>query len=139
MADFVTWTRACEGALWGEGDIQAAFKANADEAVDAILEGDHVATALRSFMEGQPGGYWKGSGEDLLSRLTDCAPAGVVNKKEWPPDATRLGNRLTVAAPSLRRRGITIARGREGGGSSNGKRSRFFEITMAPEKEDGAC
>jgi len=63
----------------------------------------------------------------------------VVNKKEWPPDATRLGNRLTVAAPSLRRRGITIARGREGGGTSNGKRSRFFEIAMAPEKEDGAC
>ena len=32
MADFVTWTRACEGALWGEGDIQAAFKVNADDA-----------------------------------------------------------------------------------------------------------
>ena len=139
MADFVTWTRACEGALWDEGDIQAAFKANADEAVDAILEGDHVATALR-LLHGRPVGRILERGRRSSSRLSNrLCPAGVVNKKEWPPDATRLGNRLSVAAPSLRKRGITIARGRESGGSSNGKRTRFFEITMAPEKEDGAC
>ena len=76
MADFVTWTRACEGVLWGEGDIQAAFKANADEAVDAILEGDHVATALRSFMEGQPEGYWKGSGEAYSQPSNRLCPRG---------------------------------------------------------------
>ncbi|MGA7325298.1 MAG: hypothetical protein WBX25_12615 [Rhodomicrobium sp.] len=140
MADFITWTRACEGALWGEGDIQAAFKVNADDAVDAVLEGDHVATALRAFIEQEPGGYWKGSGETLLTLLTARAPLGVINKKDmWPQHATQLGNRLSLAAPPLRKRGVTVTRGRESGGSSHGKRTRFVEIVMAPEKGDVAC
>jgi hypothetical protein len=51
MADFVMWARACEGAYgWKQGDIQAAFKRNADDAVDGVLEGDLVAVALIAWL-----------------------------------------------------------------------------------------
>lgn len=66
---------------------------------------------------------WKGSGEALLDALSGFAPEGAIRNKQWPTDATRLSGRLSLAAPALRRRGITIERGRSGK-----KGTRWIEI-----------
>ena len=45
---------ACETALGKEGDFMRAYDANLDEIVEKVLEADHVATAVREFMEDKP-------------------------------------------------------------------------------------
>jgi hypothetical protein len=122
MADFIVWATACEGAYWEPGSIEAAFRRNADDAVDGILEGDLVAVALLAWLAARQNEPWRGRGEELLSELAIWAPEGSRRDRSWPRDATRLSSRLTLIAPSLRKRGIAIERGR-------GKKARWIAIS----------
>lgn len=107
----------------------------ADDAVDAVLEAEPAAVALRAFMAHQPFmlgdegdttefRYWKGSGKSLFASLTVLAPEGAVRSRVWPRDAIRLSRRLALAAPALKLRGVTFKRGRL-------NRARWIEIMAA--------
>ncbi len=115
MANFIRWTRACEVGLWEPGSIQAAFDKNMAEAVDGVLEGDPVAMSLLAMLDKQPGRCWKGRGSELLTQLSNWAPEGALRERSWPRNPQTLTSRLTLAAPSLRKKGIVIERGKSNG------------------------
>ena len=48
MADFALWATACETALWPAGTFEAAYNSNRDEAIEAVIEADPVAAAVRT-------------------------------------------------------------------------------------------
>jgi hypothetical protein len=132
MADFMRWAQACEGAFgWAEGSIYAAFDRNAEDAVDSVLGLDTVAVALMAFLDKQEG-HWKGQCEALLEGVGAFAPEGAKRDKGWPRSPQALTSRITMASPLLRKRGIDIERGRDAGGTSNGKRTRWIELTSKP-------
>jgi hypothetical protein len=114
LARFMQWAQACEGAFCREGSIQAAFEKNSADATDGVLEADSVALALMGFLAAN-GGAWRGKGEQLLSHLAAWAPQDATREKSWPRDPTRLSSRLTLAAPSLRQKGIMITRRKSNG------------------------
>lgn len=114
LAGFIQWAQACEGAFWRKGSIHAAFEKNSADAADGVLEADSVALALMGFLAAN-GGAWRGKGEQLLSHLTAWAPPDASREKSWPRDPTRLSSRLTLAAPSLRQKGISITRRKSNG------------------------
>jgi hypothetical protein len=58
MADFALWGTACEGALWRPGTFVAAYAGNRAEMDETVIEGDAVATAVRSLMAGRTS--WEG-------------------------------------------------------------------------------
>jgi hypothetical protein len=67
QADFAKWAIACETAFWPAGTFTNAYDDNRDEAVETIIEGDSVATALRKFMDEPEQQQWAGP-------LNDRAP-----------------------------------------------------------------
>jgi hypothetical protein len=50
MADFALWATACETALWPSGTFCSAYSGNRDEAVDAVIDADPIAAAVRALM-----------------------------------------------------------------------------------------
>jgi hypothetical protein len=88
---------------------------NADEAVDGVLEGDAVATALLSWFEARGRETWRGATGDLLTAIIAFAPEGAVREKSWPRNPSALRSRLTMAAPSLYKRGVAVERGKSDG------------------------
>ncbi|MFZ1106953.1 MAG: hypothetical protein WAN43_01215 [Rhodomicrobium sp.] len=114
MANFIRWTRACEAGLWEPGSIQDAFDRNVADAVDSVLESDPVAVALLTFLE-HNAGRWRGSCKDLLQQLGIWAPEGALRDRSWPRTPQALTGRVTLAAPSLRKKGIAIERSRAHG------------------------
>jgi hypothetical protein len=115
MADFITWTQAREAAYWTPGAIHAAFNSNAADAVENVLEGDTVAAALRSWFAAQHCSAWRAETGELLAVLNDWAAIEVKREKAWPRNPQALRSRLTMAAPSLRKVGIAIERGKTDG------------------------
>ena len=68
MADFALWATACETALWPAGTLGAAYNSNRDEAIEAIIEADTVAAAVRTLMQTRT--VWTGTATELLGALT---------------------------------------------------------------------
>ncbi len=124
MADFIVWTRACEGAYWRQGDIQEAFDANMRDAIDAVLEGDYVAIALNNWLAANSNAPWKGKSEALHAALALFAPEFSYRERSWPKNGKALSDHLMLIAPSLRKQGVHVARGR-----SHGKRWISVEKT----------
>jgi hypothetical protein len=50
MADFALWGTACETAAWPENTFGPAYAANIEEAIDAVLDADIIATAVCTMM-----------------------------------------------------------------------------------------
>ncbi len=124
MADWCKWTYACEGAFgWGQGSIHAASENNANDAVDAVLEGDNVAVALMAFLE-KNCGHWKGQCKALFEGVTAIASESALKDRKWPASLNDFNGRLRMADPLLRRKGFS-----KDGGKSNGK--RWIEYTAA--------
>ena len=115
MADFIVWTRACEGVYWREGDIQEAFDANMRDAIDAVLEGDYVAIALNNWLAANSNAPWKGKSEALHAALALFAPEFAYRERSWPKNGKSLSDHLMLIAPSLRKQGVHVARGRSHG------------------------
>lgn len=122
MADFIMWTRACEVAFWEGGEVQAAFRRNADDAVDSVIEGDAVASALMAWFAARDREAWRGTTGELLQAVNGFAPDDARRERSWPRNSQALRSRLTMAAPSLSKRGVAFARGKTGG-------ERWVEIT----------
>ena len=65
MADAAKWIVACEPALpWRQGEFLQAYRANRLGAVEATLEADLLASAVRSLMEERD--LWEGPPSQLL-------------------------------------------------------------------------
>ena len=68
MADFALWATACETALWPAGTFEAAYNSNRDEAIEAVIEADPVADAVRTLTQTRT--VWTGTATELLDTLT---------------------------------------------------------------------
>jgi hypothetical protein len=106
MADFAVWATACEGAIWNKGMFMAAYGANIAEAVEIVLEGDQVATVLRSYINSNC--EFTGTATDLLKALNEIVPEAQQRAKSWPKRPANLAKALRRIAPPLRKVGIEI-------------------------------
>jgi hypothetical protein len=105
MADWARWTMAAElGLAWPQGRILTAYRAMRTSAVEAAVDGDPLAVAIRRMSL-----PWSGTAADLLMLLTPSgrAPRG------WPESPRALASALRRLAPGLRAVGIAIAHHRE--------------------------
>ncbi len=115
MADFALWATACEPALWPAGTFWSAYSGNRDEAVEAVIDADPVAVAVRSLMTRRTERtVWTGNASALLGALGDEVGERVAKSKAWPDSPRALSGRLRRAVTFLRKVGIDISFGREG-------------------------
>ena len=124
MADFALWASACETALWPAGTFWSAYSGNRDEAVEAVIDADPVATAVRAVMTERT--VWTGTASDLLGAIGEAAGERIAKSKTWPDSPRALLGRLRRAATFLRKIGIEVAFDREGRA-----RTRVIHITTA--------
>lgn len=95
MADFARWVVAAEPALpWQPGDFLRAYRQNRVGAVQALLDGDAVADAVRDM------GTWCGTATDLLNELQSRG-ARVFTPRQAAAEVRRL-------APALRQSNIEV-------------------------------
>ncbi len=123
MADLARWVTAAEPALgWPEGSFMEAYIANQAVAVEATIEADPVAQAIRDLMVNRR--HWRDTASELLRVLEVKVSELVVRSKAWPKSASALSNRLLRAKPSLRAVGIEVETGIRQGQN----RTRMIEI-----------
>ena len=107
MADWAVWVTAAEPALgWSEQSILSAYRTMRGAAIEATLDGDPLAVALRGLSL-----PWGGTADDLLTRVT---PAGRL-PRGWPESPRGMSAALRRLAPGLRRLGIEVTPYREAG------------------------
>jgi hypothetical protein len=129
MADFALWGTACETAFCPAGTFSVAYAGNLDEAVEAVMEADSVAVAVRTMMTSK--NEWIGTATKLLTTLASIAGEGLAKSPNWPKGAGVLSNRLRRAAPILRKVGIDITHDRD----NTKKRNRRLRITATHSPE----
>src|SRR5262249_42353757 len=107
MADFARWGEAVgRGLGWPHGAFLNAYEQNSTSANAVALESSPVALAVRELASAE--GSWSGSATELLAALTAVAGATATSDKHWPRAANALSNKLKVAAPALRKVGVSI-------------------------------
>ena len=107
MADFAKWAVACEGALpWQKGTFMAAYDANRLDVVDAVLEADPVALAVRALLLKRP--EWDGTAAELLGVLNGPATEDARKQKTWPRSPRGMSGALRRVAPDLRKLGYKV-------------------------------
>jgi putative DNA primase/helicase len=108
MADFARWAEAAAAAFgWADGHFLKVYGLNRQEVVEATLEADLVATALRGFMFSKPS--WTGTATELLGQLSHPVTDG--GNRYWPRTPANLSSRLKRLAPALRTTGLHITIG----------------------------
>jgi hypothetical protein len=136
MADATRWVSAAESVLgWPEGSFANAFLTNQDRMVEAALETNLVAVAVKSFMKDyREGEEWVGRPTKLLEELRSMVSEEDQRSNSWPKSANALGYWLRRLAPQLRTVGIEF----EGEGRESGSdRSRFWtlrKLTMGGDR-----
>ncbi len=108
MADFARTGAAVERAAgWPEGCTLAALERNRQDAVEAELGSDPIATSIIDLV-GQDSRGWTGIATDLLERLADMTHPSLRHGPEWPNGARALSNRLRRLEPTLRHVGVKV-------------------------------
>lgn len=108
MADFARLATAAEPSLGlGHGDFLRAYDASRAEAVEASLDLNPLATAIRDIATSEG---WIGTATELLKKLTDTVTEQITKGKDWPKTPTALSTQLTRMTPSLRKVGIIVER-----------------------------
>lgn len=130
MADFALWGVAAEASLgWPTGTFLRHYRENRAGLVEAALDADPVATAIRRLLDVRAGA-WEGTVGELLDALTalhqSSPPAG------WPRTPSALSNRLRRAAPHLRSVGVelTVAASRTNRGRLYSLRKTVTTVTV---------
>jgi hypothetical protein len=109
MADFAKWATACEGAYAAPGTFMRAYAGNRADAVETVVEADHVAMAVRKLMATRI--EWKGTATDLKEALEVyvLGPEGRQRPpKGWPGSPHALSGDLRRAAAALRKTGLEV-------------------------------
>lgn len=105
MADWAIWVTAAEPALgWPEHSILGAYRRMRGGVIEATLDGDPLAVAVRGLAR-----PWTGTAAELLARL---APEGRL-PRGWPESPRALSAALRRLAPGLRRVGLEVSAYRE--------------------------
>ncbi len=118
MADFAKWTAGCEKAYdWPTGTILNAYRVNRGQAVEAGLDADITATAIRSIMADRD--KWQGTATELVQAIRSASPDGISDK--LMPTTRGIKNNLARLAPALRETGIEWEQFRDNTG-------RYYEI-----------
>ncbi len=137
MADFARLACAAAPAFgWTAKDMLDAIEGNRADAVEAVIEADPVAVAVRGFMEGQHGRAWEGTATELLEVVTGRAPMEQQRERTFPKDAARLSTRLRRLAPALRRGGWDIAL--PTGGGRDGRTIRIKPVLAGQPRQAAA-
>ena len=124
MADFARLACAAAPAFgWTSTEMLAAILANRAATVDAVIEADPVAVAVRELAST----VWTGTATDLLVVLARKVPDVQQRERSYPKDAARLSSRLRRLAPALRRDGVELVLPATGG--RNGR-----NLTIRPGK-----
>jgi hypothetical protein len=103
MADFARWATACETAFTARDTFKAAYEANRVGAINVLLEGDTVASAVLQLVL-----PWAGRSSDILNALNAVVGESAAKAKGWPKSARGLSAALKRAAPLLRERGVVV-------------------------------
>lgn len=107
MADFAKWVVACEPSLpWETGRFMEVYADNRKGAIEASLDADLLAPALRELLEDHS--EWSGTASDLLAALEEIVDERIRNLKAWPKSASWLSRKLKRPATFLRSIGIDI-------------------------------
>ena len=115
MADFALLACAAAPAFgWTEADMLAALDTNRAASVQAVVEADPIAEAVRAIAGDCPE-RWEGTASALLAEINGKVPDDVKRERGWPKDAARLSARLKRVAPALRRVGVEVALPKSGG------------------------
>lgn len=115
MADFAEWATACETRWWAPGTFLSAYDENLEKAVENVIDGHPVATAIYAMMaEPTTKTPWVGTAADLLDTLTKAGNS-VVTSNFWPKTPRALSNNLRRFEPTLRKVGIEIEHTRDKG------------------------
>lgn len=108
MADWARLIVAAEPALgWRSGTFLGALSRNASIAAGALVEGDLVASAIRTFAADNQSG-WRGRMSELLATLSEAIPDQAKRSGDWPANARWFSDRLKRCAPALRGMGIHV-------------------------------
>jgi hypothetical protein len=105
MADFAQTVAVCETMFWPAGTFKTAYDLNRAEIVEALIEADPVASAVRLLMVSRQ--FWEGQASDLDNRLRVIS-GNLGGAKNWPADPRILANTLRQLAPSLLKLGIDV-------------------------------
>lgn len=120
MADFAEWITRCEVALdWEIGSMLQAYSNNKDKAIEIGLDGDYLATAIKTILDKKS--HYEGTATDLVKKLRAVSPE--LDEKYLPTTQT-LKSRLKRKAPALRKVGITWEYVRKG---SDGARTYVLD------------
>src|SRR5262245_51584098 len=103
MADFARWATACETAFTTRDAFKAAYEANRIGAINVLLEGDTVASAVLQLAL-----PCAGRSSDILNALNAVVGESAARVKGWPKSARGLSAALKRAAPLLRERGVVV-------------------------------
>jgi hypothetical protein len=129
MADWAVWVTASEPALgWRDETIVNAYCARTQSAVEASLDGDHVALAIRRLTL-----PWSGRSSDLLSRITPTDLPKGWPPKGWPDSPRGLSAALRRLAPLLRRVRIDVRLPED----ARTARERVIQIETIGAQQDG--
>lgn len=110
MADFATWGVAVEPACpWRAGSFLAAFDANRKGSIESVLDGDPIVDVVRALAP------WTGTASDLLAELNRRTPEGLTKRRDGFSTPRQVSDQLRRLTPGLRRVGIEVNLGREGG------------------------
>lgn len=102
MADFAEWVTRCESAFeWSVGTIVNDYNSNKREAIEAGLDSDYLASAIRKILQRE--NQYQGTATALLEEIRKTSPD--VREKHLPTIRT-LKNKLQRLAPALRKIGI---------------------------------
>ncbi|MDA2923666.1 primase C-terminal domain-containing protein [Acidobacteria bacterium AH-259-L09] len=116
MADATEWIVAAEPALpWRKGSFEKFYKKNRAEAIEATLEADLLAEAIRKVMtlrvvldEIEQQGVWSVTATNLLAQLDEVVDERVMRSKNWPAAGNVLSGKLRRSTRFLRKIGIDI-------------------------------
>jgi hypothetical protein len=112
MADFAKWATACEPSHSEPGKFLKAYAENRENTSAVVIDSDEVATGVRDLMDTFP--EWKGTATELLTALSEQVSDTERRARSFPKNAKLLSERISRAAPVLRKIGIQIDSYREG-------------------------
>ena len=96
---------ACETKFWPAGTFRTAYDRNRAEIVEALIEADPVASAVRLLSVRRE--YWEGQASDLDGILR-AITGNLEGARNWPAEPRILANTLRQLAPSLMKIGIDV-------------------------------
>lgn len=140
LASVARWITATESAWTDEpGAFLAALDRSRESSIAASIEGDPVASAIRTLVDdpgrGGRAAWGPSPTASLAAALADIAGDRVTRVRTWPATPRALSGRLARLAPVLRAAGIETIRESVGRGPARREGIGFRRIDAPSEGE----